>query len=133
MNRFSRAALLLAVVLVAACDGGPASDQPRPGDLLVSLSTPNADDRALLVSIAGPEEISAVAAASPAFVVHTRTQGTTTRVAVFGSLADGPVLRLTVPDTRRAAEYTATVLDAADGGNADRAATGYALGLTAAR
>jgi hypothetical protein len=41
-------------------------------------------------------------------------------VAVFGTLAAGPLLRITVPDVRQASQYQATVLDAADLNNAAR-------------
>ena len=128
MQMRSRAVLLLAAAaFLSACDAGePAT--PLPGELTVSLATPSPADGALLVTVTGPDAASAVRAASPGSVVRTRTQGTTTTVAVFGTVAAGPLLRLSVPDVRQAKRYTATVTEAADLGNAVRPSlAGYAL------
>src|SRR5690349_6940610 len=97
MKILPRAALLLAAAFLPAC-GGDAGEpaKPIPGDLTVSLATPNTDG-ALLVAISGPAAVGAVQAAAPGAVVRARTQGTTTTVAVFGTLGAGPLLRLTVP------------------------------------
>jgi hypothetical protein len=129
MKLLPRAALLLAAALLPACAGGePAA--PQPGDLTVTLATPNAD-AALVVSITGPGVVSAVQAASPGAVVRARTQGTTTTVALFGAhdaLGAGPLLRVSVPDVRQAKAYAAVVREAADLQNAPRASlAGYAL------
>jgi hypothetical protein len=131
MKTLPRAALFLAAVLLSACGGdGGTPAQPLPGDLTVSLATPNADG-ALLIAITGPDAVGAVQAAAPGTVVRAQTQGTTTTVAVFGTLAAGPLLRLTVPDTRQAGHYTATVREAADTQNALRGSlAGYALAVT---
>ena len=126
MKTLPRAILVLAAALLAACDAGEPA-KPLPGDLTVTLATPNADG-ALLVAVTGPGAVGAVQAAAPGAVVRTRTQGTTTTVAVFGTLAAGPLLRLSVPDVRQAKAYTATVREAADAQNAPRASlAGYAL------
>jgi hypothetical protein len=127
MKTVVRAALLLSAVLLCACDAGePAT--PLPGDLILTLATPNAADAAMVVSITGPDAVSAVQAAAPGAVVRARTQGTTTTVAVFGALAAGPLVRITVPDVRQARRYVATVREAADAQNASRASlAGYAL------
>jgi hypothetical protein len=132
MKTLPRAALLLAAALLPACGGGDASEpaQPVPGDLTVSLATPNADG-ALLIAITGPDAVGAVQPAAAGAVVRARTQGTTTTVAVFGALAAGPLLRLSVPDVRQAAHYTATLREAADAQNAPRASlAGYSLAVT---
>jgi hypothetical protein len=64
--------------------------------------------------------------ANASHVVYTRTQGTTMRVAVFGTIGDGALLTLSVPDASRAQDYAATVVDAADASNAARASvSGY--------
>lgn len=127
MKTVVRAALLLSAVLLGACDAGePAA--PLPGDLILTLATPNAADGAMVVSITGPDAVSAVQAAAPGVVVRARTQGATTTVALFGALADGPLVRITVPDVRQARRYSATVREAADPQNAARASlAGYAL------
>ena len=127
MKIVSSAALLLAAALLSACDAGePAA--ALPGELVVSLATPNTADGALLIAISGPDAVSAVQPAAAGAVVRARTQGTTTNVAVFGALADGPLLRISVPDVRQAKRYTATVREAADPENAVRPSlAGYAL------
>ena len=127
MKMRSRAVLLMAAALLSACDAGePAT--PLPGELTVSLATPNPADGAVLVSVTGPDAASSVQAAAAGNVVRSRTQGTTTIVAVFGTVAAGPLLRLSVPDVRQAKRYTATVAEAADLGNAVRPSlAGYAL------
>jgi hypothetical protein len=80
------------------------------------------------VAITGPGAVGAVQAAVPGTVVRSRTQGTTTTVAVFGAPAAGPLLRISVPDVRLAQQYAATVTEAADTQNAPRASlAGYAL------
>lgn len=121
-----RAAIVACAALVGACDtAGPA--RPEPGDLTVTLSTPNATDHAMVLNVTGPEAPTAVEAATPDYVVHSRITGTTARVAVFGLLASGPVVRVSVPDVRRAREYTVTVQEAVDAGNTPRPTlAGYA-------
>lgn len=132
MTRMTCAAVLLLGALLSACDAnGP--DKPVPGDLVVSLDTPGGADRALLLTVTGPAAPTAVVGAAPAYVVHARTQGTTTRVAVFGALADGALLRVTVPDVRQADRYTATLVESADAANVPRAGVaGYALTIARA-
>lgn len=107
--------------------------KPGPATLVATLSAPAArSDRAAVVLISGPEAVTEVQAASPAYFVAARSEGTLTRVAVFGRLADGPLLRFTVPDRRRAGEYRASVIDAADSANAPSAALAeYAVTLAA--
>lgn len=132
MKLFTRVALLLAAALLPACGGGDAGAPatPQPGDLTVTLATPNTD-AAMVISITGPGVVGAVQAVSPEAVVRTRTQGTTTTVALFaahGTLGAGPLLRLSVPDVRQAKQYAALVREAADLQNAQRASlAGYAL------
>jgi hypothetical protein len=129
MNIVPRAALLLTAALLSACDAG-APAKPLPGDLTVSLATPNVDG-AMVVSITGPGAAGAVQPAAPGTAVRVRTQGTTTTVAVFGAVAAGPLLRVSVPDVRQASRYAATVREAADEQNAPRASlAGYALAVS---
>jgi hypothetical protein len=117
---------LAAAALLAACsDGG--TPRPVPGELVLRLETPFADDRAMVVSVTGPEAIGPVAAArAGASVYSTAPGGTSVRVAVFGAIADGDLLRLSVPDVNRARGYAATVVEAAGPSNQSRAdVSGY--------
>jgi hypothetical protein len=127
MKTLLRAATVLAATLLSACDAGePAT--PLPGELVVSLATPNSADGAMVVTISGPGAVGAVQAATAGNLVRSRTQGTTTTVAVFGEVAAGPLVRIAVPDVRQAKSYTATVREAADLSDALRPSlAGYAL------
>ncbi|HEU4881864.1 MAG TPA: hypothetical protein VFT45_06460 [Longimicrobium sp.] len=121
-------ALFLALA-AAACtggDGGPTttSPQPEPGVLTVNLTTPNPDDRALVVEVTGPA-ISGVTAANAAYVLHSRAGASSVRVAVFGALGSGALLRFQVPDVNKASAYSATVVEVADAANALRETAGY--------
>ena len=114
-----RAACGLAIVLaLAACgDGGAAPDVPTPGLLTVALETPNAADAAVLFRITGPvDEVSAYDAGA---LLESHTFGSTTTVAVFGSLESGPIARVAVPDTR--ASYDVQLQQVAAGDNTLRA------------
>jgi len=123
MKAFSWLAMMAGATLLAGCGdsgGGGTSAQPTPGVLTVSLAAPVAGDRALVIAVTGPAAVSDVQPATTAYTTFVGGQGTTTRVAVFGPIAGGPVLRLGVPDTRQAGQYQAAVVDAADGQNTAR-------------
>ena len=114
----------------------PPAEQPTPptapvavpGTLTARLVTPNSDDGAILLDITGPAPAAEITAAVQGAVVHSRTNGNTTRVAVFGSLASGALLRFSVPDVNAAAQFTAQVTEASDRANALRpSATGYQI------
>jgi len=134
MNRSTWLAALLLAMAIPACsgDGGGGGTEPTPpvpGTLTVNLTTPNPDDRALRVTVNGPG-FSTVTPASAAYLVHSRVSGTTARVAVFGRLGAGALVRVDVPDVNRASSYTATVTEAADSTNALRASmAGYAAAV----
>jgi hypothetical protein len=123
--------LLLALLAGACGDGGPTGPAgPTPGVLKVALTTPNADDGALLLTISGGR-VSTVDAASTGYQVYTAQPDTvTTRVLVTGDLAAGEVVRIHVPDTRSVAAYHATIAQAASRTTfAQRALTGYSLAV----
>jgi hypothetical protein len=86
---------------------------PVPGVLNVTLATPNANDRAALLTITGPAALTQLEAVGAGVVLHQRASGTTVHVAVFGPLASGGLLRFTVPDVNKAASYTVTVTEVA--------------------
>ena len=128
------AAFAFAVAALGACSGGDGKDPvkppppPVPGQLTVTLATPNPDDRALRATLSGPGDITAVQAAGAGYTVFSRGTGTAVNVALFGSLGNGAVLRFSVPDVNRAAGYTASVQEVADAGNALRSSlAGYQL------
>ena len=90
--------------LAAACgDGGPTGPAgPVPGVLKIALTTPNADDGALLFTVSGGR-ISTVDAAAAGYQIYTAQPDTlTTRILVTGDIGAGEVVRIHVPDTRSA-------------------------------
>lgn len=135
---FGRKALSAALLalLVACSDGGndggvTTPPAPVPGALTVSLTSPHPDDRALVLTINGPEAITNVESTSAALRAHSRGSGSSHRVALFGPLATGAVLRFSVPDVNRAASYSVTLVEVADGSNNVRtSAAGYSLAVT---
>lgn len=123
-RRLATVALLAVTGLLAGCDKGPSG--PVPGELVIRLETPNATDRAVMISITGPVAPGAVSAARAGDVVYSETVGTTVKAAVFGRLASGDLLRLSVADVKQSRSYAATVVEAADSTNALRAVlSGY--------
>ena len=134
--------LAASVALLVSCGGGdgggtsrvpppppqPAAPVAVPGTLTVRLVTPNGDDGAIVFEITGPAPATEVTAAAPGAVVHARANGNTSRVAVFGSLGAGALVRFSVPDVNAVQQYAAQVIEASDRGSALRASvTAYQL------
>ena len=115
--------VLATAVLVSTC-GEPVSPprppEPEPGVLSVRLTTPNADDAALIVRITGPTAMTSVVAGNPAHEIYSRAEAKAFNAALFGDLAGGVLLRFHVPDIAKVAEYSATVVEVADQANALR-------------
>lgn len=123
------AALGATLLAIASCGGDKSPTEPSgpvPGVLNVALTTPNADDGALLLTISGGPVVS-VEPASAAYQVYTFTPDTTNvRVLVSGDIAAGALLRIHIADSRRAASYHATIAQAASRTTfAQRALSGY--------
>ena len=124
-------AIIALPLLGAACSNDVAGGGPQAGSLTLRLTTPHADDGALTFQVSGPA-IDGAAAANASLRLFTRREGSATVVgAVVGTLANGAVITLHVPDVGAAARYSATVLEVADRQDALRTAlTGYALTVT---
>lgn len=102
-----------------------------PGTLTARLVSPFTDDGAILLEIVGPAPAADVTAAAQGAVVHARANGNTTRVAVFGSLGSGALVRFSVPDVNVAAQFSAQVAEASDRSSALRASvTGYQITIS---
>lgn len=118
------AALLLAVgalLVLHSCGGEPTG--PRAGTLFVELATPNADDGAVRVRVAGPG-ISDPAPASGYQLYHRLLPTGALEAVVVGNIATGRLLSFRVPDVRE--RYAASILEVATGSNALREPpTGY--------
>jgi hypothetical protein len=125
--KLARACCGLLVALLAGCD--TASPSPGGGsELKLGLRTPFRGDHALLVTITGPAPATSVRSAGSGYVVYSRSTGNITRVAVFGAINDGDLLRFSVPDAAQAGAWSATVTDAADSLNRTRSSlVGYSL------
>ena len=132
LRPFGIVALALLATAIACGDdlaGPDPVEQPTPGTLTLTLDTPHDDDHALLLRIVGPDAMSAPVLEAEGLAMHARGAGNDTlRVALFGAIADGALLRFDVPDTRAAASYGATVVEASGPAAALRAsATGYVV------
>ncbi len=126
-----RASWFIAVValLSAACSDATTSAGTGAGTLVVRLTTPHADDGALLFSVSGPR-IDSITVSAGSIRLFTRRGGDSIVAAVVGPLANGAVVHLHVPDVG-ATGYTATVMEVADREDALRASlAGYALIVT---
>ncbi len=131
MTRARWAFTMVATLLSVACSDESTNPGAVPGTLVVSLTTPRADDGALLFELSGPPIDSATAINSSLRLFTRRESGSTVIGAIVGVLASGAVVTLHVPDVGHAAGYTATVLEVADRQDALRASrTGYALSVT---
>ena len=126
LRTFALAAL--AALAAGACSkDGPTG--PSAGALSLSLTTPNADDGAVLLAVsggpvdsitaAGGNKVYGGAAAAPA--------GTPLRVIVRGDLAAGTIARVWVPDVGAVGAYRVAVEQAAARATyQQRAVAGYA-------
>jgi len=109
------AALPVLAVLLAFAGAGCNGDETGPvaGELVVRLTTPSSDDRALLLRLMG--EVTAIHAAPgrPYAVYASSVIGDTAVVAVVApqsrALSSGDLLRFTVSDTRQVRSYAATL------------------------
>ena len=134
MTRRTLAALLLAGLAAAGCGG---NEGPIAGELEVRLVTPNTDDRALLFRLIGAQTALTAPSGSGYRVLHGASvpTGDTVRVLVIapqsGHIAAGTILRIGVPDTRKAATYAALVQEVASTAYASRGPSGYLLTVVA--
>jgi hypothetical protein len=114
-----------------ALGGAGCSEGIRPvaGVLTVSLTTPNPNaDRAILLTVTGPSALtSAAVPTASSLELYAQPLSTTSRFAVTGTLTNGAVLTIGVADTRRAAQYAATVQAVAAPDFQLRPLTGYSL------
>ena len=142
LHRIRHVVLAGAAAAAGSCGGGdggaaptqpPPSGQPTapvavPGTLTVRLVTPFNDDGAILLDITGPAPVTDIAAAAQGVVAHARSNGNATRVAVFGSLGAGALVRFSVPDINAVQQYAVQVAEASDRASALRSSvTGYQL------
>ncbi len=125
-----RGGWLLVALALAGGAGSCSSDGgtgPVAGVLTVALATPNpGGDGAILFRLSGPQVLTSVTA-GPGLRVFSQALSLSTRVAVTGTLTNGAVVMIGVADTRKAAQYTATVQAVAAQDFQLRPLTGYFL------
>lgn len=117
---------------LAACDRvmPDPTGAPNAGSMDVVVSTPNGDDGALLVRIAGGP-VDSVTSPGPYAVYAGAPDGGAVHVIVQGNIAGGVVARVWVPDVTRAASYTAAVEQAtARDSYQQRGPAGYGASLS---
>lgn len=131
------AAATVALVVSAACGGDddrtPMEVVAVPGTLVLSLTTPNSDDGAVMFSISG-EGITGLTRESPSHVVYFRSAGTVSGNAVVaGDITAGALARFNVPDVAAVSSYSATITEVAARDNTLRGSvTGYSLSISPA-
>lgn len=109
---------LTLLVAIFACDVNE-PEVPVPSDLVLRIATPHPGEGAVLLRIIGPG-LSTVKPVRPDYDVHVRTVEGTLRVAVFGQLVPGDLIRFTVPDMTDAERYTVELVEVAGPDNALR-------------
>ena len=114
--RKSGAVVLAAITLACSGDSnnggtGPLPSVANPGFVNVTLSTPNSNDGALLLTLSGGAIDSLTASSGSIFFASTGTN--TFRVMVAGTITDGPIVRFWMPDRRNISQYLATLEQAA--------------------
>ena len=121
--RSARLFLVLAVsgaIGLAGCgDDGPdggTGPTPTAGTLTLNLTSPNADDRAIHILIAGSgaaDSVGNVQAANASYTIHAKLEnGNTAQAAVFGNLTNGALVTFSVPNVNNTSNYTISVVDA---------------------
>jgi hypothetical protein len=125
-----RRAVLVAGALALAsstCNDSPTgASQPVKGFLEISMTTPTNDDGGIMLVVSGGV-VDSVRSSYPN-VLSRSESASSTRIIVGGNLTGGKIVEIWVPDTRKVADYSATVLEVAARGNfTQRATGGYTL------
>ena len=121
-------ALLLLTALLVTCQE-KVQDVPTPGWLRLNLTTPNADDGGLLMTITGA--VDSVRTTHPHLLTQ-RESPSSMRVIVVGTLSNGTIAEIRVADTRQASQYNAVVQEvAARVTYQQRSGNGYSITVVA--
>ena len=129
------AVALVAVALACTDDAATLGPEPAalpvPGALIVSLTTPNDDDGAILFSVSGGGITSPTAVASSHFLFFRATGTSSINAVVVGNVTAGPLLSFEVPDVNQASSYVPTITEVAGRDNALRPSlSGYSLSVS---
>jgi hypothetical protein len=115
---------LLSLVPLAGCSNNTG---PTAAALNLSLSSPNADDGAVLLTISGGPVDSVEAVGYGVYMA--RPGAETVRLIVTGELASGTIARIHVPDSRQMSSYSAKILQVAARTYAQRDLVSYTASL----
>jgi hypothetical protein len=131
MSNYTRDVLMTAVGLAlaatVACGGSDGTTGPTAGTLTVTLTTPNTDDGAILLTVSGPD-MTQIAVDDTSLYVRYAQDGTTVTAVLVGDLESGSLVTFHVPDVDAVSSYSATITQVADRSNVLRGSlTGYAL------
>lgn len=130
MKTMLRVTLALALAVTAACDATQ-PDVPRPGDLTLELFSTQTDG-GLTIAINAPQNVTIerVEAVSPDHTVFHRGIDGNRRVAIIGTIAAGPLLRIAVSDARKPESFSVRIEQIATTTNALReSVAGYTTNL----
>lgn len=111
----------------------PPPPPPPPGGATVnvSLTTPNADDGALLFELTGPATIHGISLADANLKYYIDSSSATIRVVAAGAIKSGSLLTFIVSDTTTISSYSASLKDVANRQNQLRSPlTGYELKIS---
>ena len=131
----SRLRMLLALgagLVLAGCgSSGGGGTGPVAGTLYVTFPTPHADDGAVLVKVTGAAVTAVTVDTALKGYSRISTNGDTAMIVVAGTVHSGIVARLSVPDTKAFASYSASVLQVAQASTyAQRALAGYSAAVS---
>lgn len=125
----SRREIPLALLAGTALALGSCSG-PQAGDLTVSLVTPNSDDGAIVVRVTASESkevTGASVACGGCQIFLEQPSGTELRAVITGSVAAGPLVRLSVTDTKSPSAYTVQIQQVASRTYQLRSTSGYSF------
>ena len=110
----------------------PPPPPPPPGSAVVSLTTPNTNDGAVLVTLTGPG-LTTLQASDTSNLFYSRlASDSEARLILVGNLSSGPILNFKIATGKTISAYTAIVQQVAMRNDSLRASlSGYKLTVTA--
>lgn len=125
IRRMMPLALLAGAALALGSCSGPVA-----GDLTVSLVTPNSDDGAVLLKVTASESKEVTGASvvcSGCQIFKEQVSTTELRAVITGNVVAGPLVHVSVTDTRSPSSYTVQIQQVASRTYQVRSTGGYSL------
>ena len=128
------AVAMAALLVTVTCGGDKIVDPPdEPVTLVLSLTTPNSDDGAVMFSISGGGITKPTTENSSHVLFYRAAGATSSNAVVAGDITAGALVRFEVPDVDVASSYSATVTEVAARDNTLRGSlAGYSLSISLA-